>query len=167
MSNTKIYVACLAAYNNGCLHGKWIDANQDTEAIEAEVQEMIKASPCLDAEEWAIHDYEGFEGIKISEYESFATISEIARLLEEHGAPFAAYYGNQCDLEEAKTNFEEAYQGEYKDEEEFAYETFKDIYEIPDYLENYIDYKAIAGDLFMGDYFSVDSDGGIYVFRSI
>ena len=22
----RIYVACLAAYNNGCLHGRWIDA---------------------------------------------------------------------------------------------------------------------------------------------
>ena len=31
----KIYVACLAAYNNGFLHGQWIDANQETEAIHA------------------------------------------------------------------------------------------------------------------------------------
>jgi hypothetical protein len=30
MSNEapKIYVACLASYNNGILHGKWIDAVQ-------------------------------------------------------------------------------------------------------------------------------------------
>lgn len=25
----RIYVACLAAYNNGSLHGRWIDADQD------------------------------------------------------------------------------------------------------------------------------------------
>ena len=27
-SNPRIYVACLAAYNNGYLHGAWIDADQ-------------------------------------------------------------------------------------------------------------------------------------------
>jgi len=29
----RIYVACLAAYNAGKLHGEWIDADQDAEAI--------------------------------------------------------------------------------------------------------------------------------------
>ena len=33
-----IYVACLAAYNNGCLHGAWIDAAQEPEEIEEEGQ---------------------------------------------------------------------------------------------------------------------------------
>ena len=27
----RIYVACLAAYNNGCLHGRWIDATTPDE----------------------------------------------------------------------------------------------------------------------------------------
>ena len=31
-SNPRIYVACLAAYNNGYLHGVWIDADQDADA---------------------------------------------------------------------------------------------------------------------------------------
>ena len=29
----KIYVACLAAYNNGHLHGEWIDATQDVTVL--------------------------------------------------------------------------------------------------------------------------------------
>ena len=164
----QIYVACLSAYNNGKLHGKWIDANQEPEDIEAEVQEMLKASPEPNAEEWAIHDYQGFEDIKIEEYESFETVSRIAKLLDEHGEAFAAYYNNQCDIDEAEANFEEAFQGEYKDEEDFAYESMRSCYTIPDYLENYIDYSAYARDLFMGDYFSSDAPGGkIYVFRSL
>jgi Antirestriction protein (ArdA) len=28
MTAPRIYVACLAAYNNGRLHGEWIDADQ-------------------------------------------------------------------------------------------------------------------------------------------
>jgi len=56
----RIYVACLAAYNAGRLHGRWIDAAQDAADIQAEVRKMLAASPQADAEEWAIHDYEGF-----------------------------------------------------------------------------------------------------------
>jgi len=29
----QIYVACLASYNNGFLHGQWIDATQSEEEI--------------------------------------------------------------------------------------------------------------------------------------
>jgi antirestriction protein len=49
----KIYVACLAAYNNGKLHGKWIDAAQDADDIQSEVDDMLKTSPEPGAEEWA------------------------------------------------------------------------------------------------------------------
>lgn len=41
----RIYVACLASYNNGCLHGAWIDADQDADAIRTEIRAMLKASP--------------------------------------------------------------------------------------------------------------------------
>jgi antirestriction protein len=168
MSEAQIYVADLAAYNAGTLYGKWIDAEQSAEEIEEEVQEMLKASPCPGAEEWAIHDYEGFEGIKLSEYESFETVSKLAEMLAEHGASFAAYFANESgDLDYALEHYEEAFCGEYKDEEDFAYEEFTSCYEIPSHLENYIDWGAVARDLFCGDYWKADSYGGIYVFRSL
>ena len=46
-SNPRIYVACLAAYNNGYLHGAWIDADQDTDEIRAEVAAMLLSCPLL------------------------------------------------------------------------------------------------------------------------
>ena len=46
-----IYVACLAAYNNGKLHGAWIDATQELDTILEAVQAMLAASPEPDAEE--------------------------------------------------------------------------------------------------------------------
>lgn len=163
----RIYVACLAAYNSGMLHGAWIDANQSAEEIEAEVQEMLKASPCPMAEDWAIHDYEGFCGIRLSEYESFETVAELAELLAEHGPAFVAFYNDQGDLEYAKEHFEDAYVGQYKNEEDFAYEHIETLGPIPDYLENYIDYKSYAHDLFIGDYWSEECEDGIYVFLRI
>lgn len=75
-SEPKIYVACLAAYNNGILHGEWIDANQEADAIRDDIAAMLKASPITDAEEWAIHDYEDFEGVRIEEYSG---IDEVAK----------------------------------------------------------------------------------------
>ena len=70
----RIYVACLAAYNSGALHGRWIDATQDAADIQSEVREMLAASPIAGAEEWAIHDYEGFEGAQVSEYDGFERV---------------------------------------------------------------------------------------------
>ena len=52
---TRIYVACLASYNNGTLHGRWIDATQGEAHIWHETRAMLATSPEPDAEEWAIH----------------------------------------------------------------------------------------------------------------
>ena len=41
----KIYVACLASYNNGVLHGKWIDASSDVDEMQDEINSVLRASP--------------------------------------------------------------------------------------------------------------------------
>ena len=71
----KIYVADLAAYVNGRLHGRWIEANQDPEDIHQEIQEMLAESPEPSAEEHAIHDYEHFGSFHLAEYEDIETVS--------------------------------------------------------------------------------------------
>ena len=164
----KIYVACLAAYNNGFLHGQWIDANQSAEAIHSEIQDMLAQSPIAGAEEWAIHDYEGFEGIRLSESEDIDTVVEIAAMIKEHGPAWCAY-ANYEGLDYAtKENFEEAYQGEWDSEEDFAEDLAGETMEIPKHLEFYIDYEKFARDLFINDYFSADGEcGKVYVFRRL
>ncbi len=164
----KIYVACLASYNAGKLYGKWIDADQTAEEIQAEISEMLKGSPEPFAEEWAIHDYEGFEGIRLDEYESIGKVAELARLIHEHGEAFAAYAG-YVGLDYATAEgLEEAYSGEWGSEEEFAEDLMRECHEIPEHLEFYIDYEKFARDLFINDYYSAESSkGGIFVFRHI
>ena len=73
----RIYVACLAAYNNGILHGAWIEATEAWSMWEA-TRDMLAKSPIPDAEEWAIHDHEGFASIRINEYDSFERVAELA-----------------------------------------------------------------------------------------
>jgi len=81
----RIYVADLAAYNSGKLHGVWIDATQELEDIQAQVSAMLAARPEGFAEEYAIHDYEGFGGYALSEYQGLQSAHEIACFIEEFG----------------------------------------------------------------------------------
>jgi antirestriction protein len=45
MSELKIYAACLASYNNGRLHGRWIEATADSDSMQDEINAMLRESP--------------------------------------------------------------------------------------------------------------------------
>ncbi len=168
--NPRIYVACLAAYNNGYLHGEWIDASQDEEALFLEVQKILLASPMFGAEEFAIHDYEGFGDISINEYTELKTISEIANFVEEYDELGAAVLGYvDGDIDQARKLLEEYYHGEHDSEEEFAYYWIHEVdcREIPEFLQYYIDYKAMARDFFINDFFSLEVSNKVHVLARI
>ena len=162
----RIYVACLAAYNNGHLHGRWIEVT-DEAAIWQAVQDMLAASPIEeDAEEWAIHDYEGFAGAEVGEYFSFANVVELAEYITERGelgAEVLNYYGG--NIEDAKARFDE-YAGEYDSLEAYAEElTEQTGLEIPESLAPYIDYKAMAHDYEQsGDFLTFEVGGSVHIF---
>lgn len=200
----RIYVASLADYNAGNLHGVWIDADQDPDAIHEEIRAMLRASkypnvmvdcpdcegdqvhtntegeetPCAtcngagkvpSAEEWAIHDYEDFGGMKISEFESIDRVSELAKGLEEHGEAFALYIAN-FDQDGTEETFQDVYQGSAQSEEEYAEQLYSDMYgrdvtEGP--LWNYIDWERVAHDLgYDGYHFERGEGGDVHVFRN-
>lgn len=153
----RIYVACLAAYNNGILHGAWIDATQGEEAIRDEIAAMLKASPVSGAEEYAIHDYEGFEGASVSEYEGIESVCEIAAFLAEHGALGGRLVAELGDLEDARRALEENYAGEYRSLADFAQELTEQSIEIPESLHFYIDYERMARDLEINDVMTIET----------
>ena len=135
----RTYVACLAAYNNGRLHGRWIECGDGDEIREA-VQAMLAESPEPDAEEWAIHDYDGFEGASVSEYAGFDDVCAFAAFIEEHGSLGAKFY-------EARAAFEE-YAGEFKSAADFAEDLIRETGpDIPKALEFYIDWASLARDM--------------------
>lgn len=157
MCEPRIYVADLAAYNNGILHGVWIDATTELEDIQGEVNKMLRSSPEPDAEEYAIHDYEGFGNYRLGEYEGIDTAHEIACFIGAHGdigAELLAYYGG--DLHSAWETIDENYSGCYKSLAEFAENLTSDTTQIPPALQYYIDYERMAADMEMsGDIFTV------------
>ncbi|MDB2437144.1 antirestriction protein ArdA [Hellea sp.] len=153
-----IYVACLASYNNGILHGEWICAESGLEHIQSKVRLMLKASPVEGAEEYAIHDYEGFEGIQLSEYEGFGQIVEYAEYLNEHGtlgAKLVEHYGN---LDDANTALSDHYAGHYSSVAEYAEQITEETTTIPQSLTYYIDYEKMARDMEVNDIVAVETN---------
>ncbi len=211
----RIYAACLASYNNGTLHGEWIDLDgKDESDVDEEIRLMLKASPypnvvrrdvkcpsCLatsyidvsspsgtlrkcsecdvfcdctsepypSAEEFAIHDHEGFEGVKVGEYDSIGDLVRLSAAIEEHGEAFAAFYdhyGN--DVDGAVSKFEDAYRGCHKSVEEYAEELLDDcgtLSDLPANLRYYFDYAAFARDMELnGEIWTHNGDDGVHVF---
>src|SRR5712692_5350153 len=96
----RIYVASLSDYNDGRLHGAWIDAAQETEQLHQDVDALLARSPSGHAEEFAVHDFEGFGQYPVDEYDSLDRLGRIARGICEHGLAFAAWAA-RCDHDEA------------------------------------------------------------------
>jgi antirestriction protein len=169
MTTPRIYVACLAAYNAGIHHGIWIDAAQSVEELNAEVRAMLNDSPAF-AEEWAIHDYEGFGALRLSEYESLERIADIANGIAKHGNAFAAWLSYDGSWDPADvTSFLDAYLGEWDSLRDYA-EDFADSTGLYDAAEMAgspyvtVDIDLLERDLDI-ELYSVPSDSGtIFVF---
>jgi antirestriction protein len=171
---SRIYVASLSYYNAGRLYGKWIDAAQEPEELEKAIKVMLAHSPDVFAEEWAIHDYEGFGLVRLSEYESLELVSKLALGIAEHGLAFAAWAALQSNNEETLDRFKEAYVGNWESPEAHATDLleglgFDDAEELfPEWIRPYvkIDVESFARDLELnGDVISVKApDGSVWVF---
>jgi antirestriction protein len=177
----RIYAASLSDYNNGILHGRWIEATDDAEAMGREIEVMLSESPTARlhgdvAEEWAIHDYEGFGELRIGEYQGLTQIARLARGIGEHGLAFAAWaahvVGMECD--EIVDQFDDRYQGEWDSLEAYAEMLLEElgadriIDEAPEWLQPYIsiDADGFSRDLeISGDIVTVERpDGGVWIF---
>lgn len=162
----RIYVACLAAYNNGILHGAWIEATEAWSMWEA-TRDMLAKSPISDAEEWAIHDYEGFASIRINEYDSFERVAELAAFIAEHGALGAELIDHFCGaLDEARRALEDRHLGQYQSLADYVQMVTEETIAIPEALHYYVDYDAMARDAELnGDLFTIQtSHDAVHVF---
>lgn len=174
--HNRIYVASLSDYSAGILHGVWIDlanCSGEDEVWEA-IRAMLADSPTArtegaPAEEWAIHDFEGFAGLRVHEGESIGALWEAHELLESLDDPEAftdwlAYERSAGISEVTQENidaFQDAYRGWYHNEREFAEELVDELGILSgnadDLLSRYFDYEAFARDLFISDYYMTDA----------
>lgn len=163
----RIYVACLAAYNNGKLHGRWIDCDQDVDDIRDEIDAMLAESPEPGAEEWAVHDHEGLPGI-IGENPDLERLAAIGQALADCDEPeaLAAYLDN--DSTNDPENFAEAYIGQFDSLADFAEDLAEQCHSEDELgpFARYIDWEAVGRDAELGgDVWTARAHGGgVHVF---
>jgi antirestriction protein len=182
----RLYVASLSDYNAGVLHGVWLRADVEAEDLWDGINEMLAASPTTQrygdvAEEWAIHDYEGFSSfVRLGEYESIERVAALARGIGRYGDAFAAWWSmdtrEENDDEGLDVAFQEQYLGEFSSIEDYGRQILDDmgieieqLPGVPEGLRPYVrvDVEAWTRDMQMGGEIStVESQGGIYVFWS-
>ena len=173
----RIYVADLAAYNSGILHGVWIDVDgKDVDDIQAEIDAMLEASPDPYAEECAIHDWEGLAALNLSEFLELERIVKYCDLVSELEADivdaaldtFGADYVLEAD--DPAEFISDRYMGTFKDAEEWAESYLEDtgqLSEMPDSLRYYFNFEAYARDAqYSGELSFVDVPGGVAVFSN-
>lgn len=219
-SSPRVYVACLASYNSGVLHGTWIDlistrtdsagdvitratdADEMREAIAAMLRQSpypsvdvpcphlaepcrmcLAGEPCIhwcdlcrntgkvpSAEEYAIHDYDGFGELstQLGEYPDLETVAMHARMIDQHGDAWFAYCDWQDTAYQSEDDFEEKFQGEYDSPADYAEQLIEDCYDlrdVPDIIKYHIDYDCIANDMRLGgDNYFAQRGGVTYVF---
>ena len=120
---------------------------------------MLKKSPEGFAEEFAIHDYEGFDGYRLGEYEGLEAAHEIACFIDEHpgiAGELLSHFGG--DLGEAKKAAEENYCGCYDSLADYAEEITGDTRDIPERLAFYIDFERMGRDMELsGDVYTIET----------
>ena len=121
----RIYVACLSSYNEGRLHGKWIDCSSDIDEMHGEIQSMLAESKSPFAEEWEIHDVDGISSHFVL-YNGLDGIAEVMQASENHDSDaIAAYisFFSEWDLK----HFEEAYAACVENVKEYAVDLFWEL----------------------------------------
>jgi antirestriction protein len=169
-----IYVGTYGKYNEGSLHGKWLDLTDysDKEEFYEACKELHEKE---NDPEYMFQDYDGILHKFPSDWLSESYISdEVFEFIEafendeEKGEAFlnwvrsAGYKGTFSYL---ISHFEDAYEGEYDSPEEYAEYLVEEtgILKGMGNLSYYFDYKAYARDLFMTDFMYLDG----VVYRNI
>lgn len=178
----RIYVASLTDYNAGILHGRWVEAGLEPEVLHEVVGEMLGESPTTaqygePAEEWAIHDFEGFGNVRLREYHSLDEVSQLAQGIVEHGQAFGVWWEDIRDMapeDDPDHTFEHRFEGEFSSTTEWAESMLDDMGVSLDYfpgvpeglwpyvqldVEGWVRDMAINGEIQV-----VEGGRGVYVF---
>lgn len=171
LSEARVYVGTYNKYNNGSLFGKWLDLSdysdkdefleacrelhKDEEDPELMFQDIENIPEALISESWLSEKFfelrDAIEKLSETEQEAFFV------WCDHHNSDIS-----EEDADDLVSSFEDEYQGEYKDEEDYAYEIVEECYDLPEFAKTYFDYEKFARDLFMCDYWFDDG----FVFRA-
>lgn len=176
-SGPAIYVACLASYNSGHLHGAWLNLGDVPRLNASDIQDgidyVLKTSPVPNAEEYAVHDFQRIPAILRDEHPDLEALAEWVTTWQEcegngsEGDVFSKYCDNIGQVV-SFDEFNDAYMGTFDSEAEFAEDYYEQTGQIPtDSLVSYIDWDRVWYGVFSCDgYFSIYLGAGEYAIFS-
>ena len=174
----EIYVVCLDSYNDGNIHGVWIDAMRPVEDILKQIAvmqlegyhgttEMSSEGYCPDSDSYAIHCHKGFYNVKIYVNDDLENVRAYALFIAQYGELGAELISNNNgNLEKAKRFMDECYRGAYESRAAYATELFNQHYlpRIPEDLQFCINCNCVKEAVFIRQGFSVEAGGKTHVF---
>ena len=160
-----IYVACLASYNSGILHGKWIVPANNVSELQEQIDEVLKTSTIPNAEEFAIHDYDDFPNL--GEYPGLENIVKVVDAIAEHGADEINAFLSNYSVEDLDS-FSDMFVGEYSSFSEYAEQMAEDtiLIDCPEHIRSYFDYEKFERDLSFDDTEIDAPNGNVFIFRN-
>lgn len=170
-----VYVACLASYNAGRLHGAWVDLEecQDVDDLQEAINWVLRHSPEPGAEEWAVHDSCGLPGyLSRTEWPELTQLIEWAQAAAElSDADELEAYRIECDNQGETITidaFRDVYRGVYASGEDYAQELAEELGNIPanaGWPAYCIDWEAAWRELTFDGYREERcNSGGVHVF---
>lgn len=169
----RVWVGCLACYNEGHLTGQWVNA-EDATAVTTE--QLHNTHTRIGHEELWCFDLEGLPAcigeISVSEAASWGSMFEAVG--EKEWPAFVAWVESGCCILDSDdlpivSDFEERFCGcwdSFRDFADFEVEETGLLFGVSDEIARYFDYDAYARDLRF-DYIVADApEGGVYLFRS-
>jgi antirestriction protein len=172
-----VYVACLASYNSGRLHGAWIDleADVDEDDLQEAIAWVLNTSPTPGAEEYAIHDSCGLPSFLACN--EWPDLSQLVAYADGVSAVLDAdeveAYRLACDDQHEVLDydqFREMYRGCYSSGEDYAQELAEELGSVPadsSWPVTCIDWTGAWRELTFDSYYAQPcSSGGVHIFRS-
>ena len=159
----RVYIADLAAYNDGKLIGEWVDLPMDEDELRAVIGRLSDNFN----QDWAIHDYEA--PFRIEEFEDVFALNAAMQKIEDSHVDFDVIacikdYGGYTDWDEAISASEDADVVDVanenggipmRPEEDLGYHIVEEVYGGIEHMseeqvESYFDYEKFGRDWSMG-----------------
>lgn len=124
----QVYAVDVDSRERGIQYGLWIEAEQDTEGITADVVAMLAGSPTVNAARWEVSATQSFAGLDLDGLNDPKLIAQLGHGVSEHGAAYAAWAGiaGITDAEEL-AKFNDFFVGSYDSPEAWAREVGSDL----------------------------------------
>jgi len=154
-----VYCGTYGKYNDGNLYGAWVSIGS-FDTYDEFMDFCLRLHADEEDPELMMQDYECYPNSWYCESgmseDTFDRIKAFADLDEDRRDAYEAFL-DHIDSNATIEDFEEHYQGKWNSPEDFAEDLYLQLYQIPEYLQGFIDWQAVWRNLDTGgDYTEVD-----------